>query len=100
VGKHIHNKKDFKIGEILPIKYIPEGFKVFNIGTKANLGGNLAKSAGTYGIIIKHNENNMTSIKLSSKKVINISSDCCATIGKASNVLHINRIDGKAGLAR
>lgn len=100
IGKYIHNKKDFTNGEILPLSYYPEGIKIFNIERISGAGGQLARAAGTFATIIKHNEDNTTLIKLNSKKDILVNSDCTATVGKASNPLHFNRILGKAGVSR
>jgi large subunit ribosomal protein L2 len=100
VGKYVHNKKLFNVGEILKIKDIPEGSKVFNIEKSKYKGGQLIRAAGCSGIIIKHLSNNTSVIKLPSKINITVASDCIATIGTAGNALHINRIDGKAGVIR
>ena len=99
-GKYLHGLKDFKVGEIVPVKMCPEGIKVYNIETIKGKGGQLARAAGTYATIIKHNTNNTTLLSLSSKKDININSDCVVSIGRASNIFHNNKILGKAGVSR
>ena len=59
----------------------------------------LIKAAGTFGTVIKH-ENNITTVKLPSKKQINISSNNLCTIGSNSNINSHNVILGKAGANR
>lgn len=98
-GKHYPGKKSFNIGNAEFLKNISTGTKIFNIELFPGSGMKLAKAAGVFAIIIKHNKD-ITTIKLASKKTINLSSDCLAHIGINSNLNHNNTILGKAGVKR
>lgn len=96
-GKYYPLKRELTSGNILPLKKIPIGSKISNIEINNEI--KFAKAAGVYATIIKHNKNN-TSIKLSSKKIIEINSNNLCTIGINENLLHNNKILGKAGVNR
>jgi large subunit ribosomal protein L2 len=88
-----------KIGNSLPLKNIPVGTIIHNIEIKLNKGGQYARSAGTYGKIIRK-ENGKSLIRLNSNREIEISSDCFCTIGALSNKNYTNIKIGKAGRSR
>ncbi|CEO96711.1 Large ribosomal subunit protein uL2 C-terminal domain-containing protein [Plasmodiophora brassicae] len=70
------------IGNVLPLKEMPEGSLVFNVEGNPGDRGTLARTSGNYATIISHNaEENKTRLRLpsGSKKVVN--SDCRATVG-------------------
>jgi large subunit ribosomal protein L2 len=62
-------------------------------------GSQYIRSAGTYGKIIHHTENEVL-VKLPSKKLKYFSKYCMSTIGRSSNVLHFLKNLGKAGINR
>ena len=72
---------------------------IFNLEKTPGKGGKYIKSAGTYGILIHHTENEVL-IKLPSKKKCYFSKYCIATLGRASNILHFLKNSGKAGINR
>lgn len=96
-GKYYPIKKEHHIGEILPLKKLPVGSKISNIQLNNKI--QLAKAAGVFATIIKHKQNN-TSVKLASKKIIEISSNNLCMLGINNNILHNNKILGKAGSSR
>jgi len=67
-------------GNILPVGRIPEGTQVTNIEIRPGDGGKIARSSGTYAIIIGRS-GNKTLIQLPSGKVKEIPNDARATIG-------------------
>ena len=98
-GKYYPLKTSLHNSDILPLKGIPVGTKIFNIEFNPGKGMKLARAAGVFATIIKH-ENNLTTIKLSSKKIIVLSSDCLCNIGINNNINYHNKILGKAGANR
>jgi large subunit ribosomal protein L2 len=92
-------KADIKPGNALPIKNIPVGTIIHNIETKVGKGGQLARSAGTYGQIAGR-DSGYTIIKLSSGELRLVKGECFATVGAVSNQDHSNRSYSKAGRSR
>lgn len=90
---------DIKPGNALPLKSIPIGTIVHNIELKIGRGGQLARSAGTYGQIMGR-DSGYVIVKLSSGEVRLIRGECQASIGAVSNQDHQNRSYGKAGRMR
>lgn len=92
---------DIKVGNCMPIKFIPEGTFVHNIELIPNNGAKMIRSAGSSAQILGKDETgNYTIIKLSSGEVRKILNDCRATIGIVSNEDHNLVVIGKAGLNR
>ncbi|MEF9984960.1 MAG: 50S ribosomal protein L2 [Malacoplasma sp.] len=104
VGDQIVSSKnliDIKLGNALPIKYIPEGTFVHNVELIPEKGGQLIRSAGTSAQILGKDETGKyTILKLSSGEVRKILNDCMATIGMVSNQDHNLVVLGKAGKSR
>tara|TARA_B100001559_G_scaffold271408_1_gene239872 strand:- start:7 stop:840 length:834 start_codon:yes stop_codon:yes gene_type:complete len=90
---------DFKTGNALLLKDIPDGMLVHNIELKPGKGAQMARSAGTYARIMAK-ENKMVSLKLPSSEIRMVSEDCLATLGTVGNKTHENIKIGKAGRAR
>lgn len=90
---------DIVTGNTLPLSAIPTGTAIHNIEMKANKGGQIARSAGSCGVIMGR-DGKYTLIKLPSGKTYCILSTCHATIGVVSNPEHKNIKLGKAGKAR
>lgn len=88
-----------KPGNRLPLKNIPIGYLVHNIEIQPGKGGKIARSAGSYVEILAH-EGNLTDLRLSSKEIRRVSSDCLATIGQVSNPEYNLVNIGKAGRSR
>ncbi|RVD92850.1 60S ribosomal L8 [Tubulinosema ratisbonensis] len=70
------------IGNVLPLKNIPEGTEVCSVEFEKNDGGKIARSSGSYVTIIAHNkDSNITTLKLPSGVKKNVSSEGRAVIG-------------------
>ncbi|CDO51848.1 hypothetical protein DV451_003040 [Geotrichum candidum] len=88
-------------GNCLPLRLIPLGTIVHNIGITATGPGKLCRSAGTYGRLFElHPETNRAVIRLQSGEYRYVALNACATIGIVSNPDHQHRSLGKAGRAR
>ncbi|MDY6845101.1 MAG: 50S ribosomal protein L2 [Thermodesulfobacteriota bacterium] len=94
-GKHA----DIKSGNTLPLREIPVGTFVHNVELKVGKGGQLARSAGSYGQILAK-EGKYVHFKLPSGEVRLIFHDCYATIGQVGNIEKENISLGKAGRSR
>jgi large subunit ribosomal protein L2 len=101
VGDEIMTKADapVKAGNRLQLKNIPIGYQVFNVETRPASGGKLARSAGNY-LEVLGTDGSWTDLRMPSKEVRRVSSDCFATIGAASNPDYSLINLGKAGRAR
>jgi len=101
VGSTIVSGDDADIipGNTLTINHIPLGTFVHNLELKPGKGGQLARGAGSYCIIVAKDEK-YTQVKLPSGEVRMILNTCKATIGVVSNLEHENISYGKAGRSR
>lgn len=90
---------DIRPGNALPLRKIPLGTLVHNVELKIGKGGQLARSAGTYGQVMAK-EGRYVQVKLPSGEVRMILEDCKATIGQVGKVDHENISLGKAGRMR
>jgi len=90
-----------KVGNNLPLSCIPINISIHNLELKPKKGGQLLRSAGTYGEIIgKEPGSKYVLVKLMSKEVRKVLASCRATIGKVSNS-EANLVKvGKAGRNR
>ncbi|OLL26704.1 54S ribosomal protein RML2, mitochondrial [Neolecta irregularis DAH-3] len=87
-------------GNCLPIKMIPIGTYIHNIGLKGRGPGKLCRSAGASAQILANAENVFATIRLQSHEVRKIPVEACATIGIVSNIDHQHTKLGKAGRSR
>ncbi|HUH66292.1 MAG TPA: 50S ribosomal protein L2 [Syntrophales bacterium] len=92
-------KADIKPGNTMPIKNIPLGSLIHNVELKVGRGGQLIRSAGTYGQLMAKEEG-YAQVRLPSGEVRKILLDCKATIGQVGNIEHENISIGKAGRSR
>lgn len=90
---------DIKPGNALPLRNIPAGTFIHNIELKVGKGGQLARTAGSYGQLIAK-EGRYAHIKLPSGEVRLVHQDCYATVGQVGNLDHENVSWGKAGRSR
>ncbi|MEO0202670.1 MAG: 50S ribosomal protein L2 [candidate division WOR-3 bacterium] len=90
---------EIKIGNSLPLKFIPEGVAIHNIELIPGKGGQFVRSAGTQALILSK-EGNYAFVQLPSGEVRKINLKCRATIGQVSNVDWENINWGKAGRMR
>jgi large subunit ribosomal protein L2 len=87
------------LGNTLYLSEIPLGTVVHNIELHEGKGGQIARSAGTYGILVSR-EGRYANLKLSSGEIRKILVTCKATIGMVSNPDQKLISHGKAGRKR
>ncbi len=93
------DRADIKPGNCLPLKNIPLGTSVHNVEMKIGKGGQIIRSAGTYGQLMAKDQG-YVQIKLPSGEVRMFLDRCKATIGQLGNLTHENLSLGKAGRRR
>lgn len=98
VGQRIEMGKEaeFAIGNVIPVKYIPEGAPVFNVEIRPGDGGKLVRGSGVFGLVVTKEANNVL-IKLPSTKTIRVHPDARATIGSVSCGTRVDKPFMKAG---
>ncbi len=100
-GMEVLSAKDapLEIGNTLPLEKIPLSTRVHNVEFNPGKGGQVARGAGNYAIIMAK-EGNYVNVKMPSGEVKKILANCYATIGELGNMDHRNARLGKAGLKR
>ena len=88
-----------KNGDTLPLTDIPIGSKCYNIQTNFNSNPTIARSSGSAATLLKTDSINAT-IRLPSKKIINLNKRFLATVGQPSNSNKNLTVKGKAGANR
>lgn len=73
-----------KVGNRMPLKYIPVGQPIYNIELIAGTQGKLVRSAGNLAVLLAC-EGGFVQVQLPSGEVRRVSEDCAATIGQVSN---------------
>ena len=101
VGQEVKSGEnaDIKVGNALPLQFIPVGTVIHNIELKPGKGGQLARSAGANAQVLGK-EGKYVLIRLKSGEVRMILSTCRATIGQVGNLQHELVNVGKAGRSR
>jgi len=101
VGDIILSGKDaeVKLGHTMALKDVPVGSSVHNIELTIKKGAQLARSAGSYGVVMGKHERYVI-IKLPSGESRMIHNECRATIGQVGNTDNRNTVKGKAGAKR
>ena len=87
------------LGNSLPLSSIPEGSYIYNVMPKESKNAQLARSAGTYAILLKKTLNYVV-IKLRSGEYRKVSPKCYASLGVVSNDLFFFTRNSKAGHSR
>jgi large subunit ribosomal protein L2 len=90
---------EYKAGNSMPLKDMPNGTMVHNIELKPGCGGQMVRSAGVAAQIMGK-EGDYVLVRLPSGEVRRIFSNCMATIGQVGNIDHQNIKLGKAGRKR
>lgn len=93
------SEAEVKPGNALPLRLIPSGTLIHNIGLRKEGGGQLVRSAGTAAQLMAK-EGDYALVRLPSSEVRRIRSDCLATIGQVGNADHQSIKLGKAGRKR
>lgn len=87
-------------GNCLPLKAIPPGTLIHNIGLRPGEGGKLARSAGTYAQLLRTGQSGYAQVKMCSGEIRFLPVAAKATIGTVSNPFHKLEIVGTAGANR
>jgi large subunit ribosomal protein L2 len=90
---------DVRTGNALLLKEVPLGTSVHNIELKIGKGGQMARSAGTFGQVVAK-EGEYVTLKLSSTEMRLVHGNCMATVGEVGNSEHELQSHGKAGKSR
>lgn len=90
---------DIKVGNALPLRYIPIGTVIHNVELKVGRGGQLARSAGTSAQLAAK-EGKYATVRLPSGEMRLVLLDCKATVGEVGNEAHELVTIGKAGRNR
>jgi len=101
VGDRIVSSRhaDIKVGNCLPLEFIPPGTTIHNIELQPQGGARLVRSAGgTAQLMAK--ESGYGHVRLPSGEIRMIPLGCRAVIGQVSNLDHSNITLGKAGRRR
>jgi len=93
------DKVDIKPGNCMPLKNMPLGTMLHNVEMKIGKGGQMIRSAGTYGQLMAK-EKGYVQIKLPSGEVRMFLDRCRATVGQLGNLDHEKISLGKAGRTR
>jgi len=88
-----------RVGNALPLAYIPLGTTIHNIELVPGKGGQIVRSAGTSAQLLAK-EGDFATVRLPSGEMRRVPMRCIATIGQVSNLDHENQNLGKAGRAR
>src|SRR5690606_29378612 len=90
---------DIRVGNALPLRYIPAGAVVHNGELHIAKGGQLARAAGTAARLVAKEARDAT-LRLASGEMRMVRWERRATIGQGGNVEHENELIGKAGRKR
>lgn len=90
---------DIKPGNTAPLKNLPLGSLIHNLELKIGRGGQMIRSAGTYGQLMAKEEG-YAQVRLPSGEVRKVLLACRATVGQVGNIDHENISIGKAGRTR
>ncbi len=88
-----------KVGNCMPLRYIPTGLTVHNVEFEPGKGGKLCRSAGS-GARLSNKEGRWATLVLPSGEIRQVSVECRATLGQVGNTDHQNVKLGKAGRNR
>jgi len=92
-------KADIKVGNSLPLRYIPVGTVIHNIEMKPGGGARMARSAGS-SVQLVAKEGSDATLRLPSTEMRKVPIDCRATVGEVGNSEHELVKIGKAGRNR
>jgi large subunit ribosomal protein L2 len=90
---------DIRVGNCMPLRYIPMGTQVHNLELSQGKGGQLVRSAGTSAQIMAK-EGDYAQLRMPSGEVRRVRQDCLATVGVVGNAEHSLVTLGKAGRTR
>ena len=88
-----------RVGNALPLAYIPLGTTIHNIELVPGKGGQIVRSAGTSAQLLAK-EGDFATVRLPSGEMRRVPLTCRATVGQVGNTDHENQSGGKAGRSR
>ena len=102
------NSKEIKLGNIVRLKDIPQGSKIYNIEIRPGDGGKLIRSSGIFAEVSSSKDKSIINILMPSKNTKQFDGNCRATIGvitgggrtykpilKAGKMFHIMKSKGR-----
>ncbi|NCP17078.1 50S ribosomal protein L2 [Candidatus Kuenenbacteria bacterium CG_4_9_14_3_um_filter_39_14] len=92
-------KVAIKVGNRMPLEFIPAGINVYNVELNPGQGGVMARSAGS-SAVVQAIEGKFVQLKMPSGEIRLVKKECLATIGQVSNPDHRLVRLGKAGRQR
>ena len=92
-------KADFKVGNSMPLRFIPPATKVHAIELQPGKGAQLVRAAGT-GAHLVGVDGDRATLRMPSGELRLVHANCCATIGEVGNAVHRRANIGKAGRNR
>jgi large subunit ribosomal protein L2 len=75
---------EIRVGNAMPMRYIPVGTTVHNVELKAGAGGKMARSAGS-SVQLVAKEGDFATLRLPSTEMRRVPIDCRATVGEVGN---------------
>ena len=90
---------EVRVGNALPLRYMPIGAEIHNIEMKPGAGGQMVRSAGNAAQLMAK-EGKYATVRLPSGEMRMLPIDCRATIGQVGNADHELINIGKAGKKR
>lgn len=91
------NSKEIKLGNIIRLKEIPQGSKIYNIETRPGDGGKLIRSSGSFAEVSSSKNKNIINILMPSKKTKQFDGNCRASIGAIAGGGRLDKPILKAG---
>lgn len=102
VGQKVQSalsSNEVRIGDYLPLKFIPFGTIISCIELQPGKGAALVRSAGTFAQLVAK-EGKYVTVKLPSGEIRMVLGNCFAMVGSVSNSDHQLVVSGKAGRSR
>lgn len=90
---------EIKVGNALPVKYIPAGVAVSNVEIVPGQGAKVARGAGN-AVFVMGVEGNFAQLRMPSSEIRQVNKECLCTVGQVSNPDHMNIVIGAAGRQR
>lgn len=90
---------EIKVGNALPVKYIPAGVAVSNVEIVPGQGAKVARGAGN-AVFVMGVEGDFAQLRMPSSEIRQVNKECLCTVGQVSNPDHMNIVIGAAGRQR
>jgi len=97
--QNLVQRRKVPYGSRLPLSLLNTGIRVYNVELYPRFKGQVARAAGTCGVILKITPE-YSVLRVPSGWHFRISSKCCASIGRVGNRRHSFNDIGKAGIMR